>query len=322
MRHIPLLPVLVAALWMSGPAGARPLAISLPPKQDKVPASMLGNRAGGEENGSLFLAYCLDQLTRGQVTKAEEACGRALDLNPQDADARKLRGYAYLLEHRFERAADDFRAALRLHPRDDENLGGYGQSLSGLGQYAGAAAQFRKALAVSPRKAAYWNGLCWARAGAGRHLDNALAACNRALAIEPGTPSPLNSRGLVYLRMKRFDSAVADYTASLRARPQQASAWFGRGLARLSAGEVTGATDIVEARRRDAAIDGMFIAMGILPARCDRPGSANCPSGFPPARQKAPGAYLAASFGGGSSLEMAASAVRAVATHRAQLPAK
>ncbi len=319
MRPILLLPVLVAALWMASPAGAFPLAVSLPPKQDKFPAPLLEDRPAGEKTGSLFLAFCLDQLTRGQLARAQEACGRALDIDPQDADAHKLRGYVYLLEHRFERAADDFRAALRRQPRDDEDLAGYGQSLSGLGQYAAAVVQFRKALALSPQKAAYWNALCWARAGTGRQLDQALAACNRALTIEPGAPGPLNSRGLVYLRMKRFGPAVADYTVSLRARPQQASAWFGRGLARLSAGEVAGATDIVNARRRDAAVDGMFIAMGILPARCDRPGG--CPPGFPPVGQKRPSAYMAASFDDGSGQEIAASVVKAVAKRRAPLPA-
>ena len=249
MRNFRLLPMLIAALWMSDPAAARPTAVSLPPKQDKLPAPLLGDRLGSENSGNLFVAFCLDQLTRGNLARAEEACGRALDVNPRDADAYKLRGYAYLLEHRFERAATDFQAALRLKPSDDNDLAGYGQSLSGLGQYAAAAAQFRKALAVSPQKAAYWNGLCWAQAGSGRQLGRALTACNRALAIEPGAPGALNSRGLVYLRMKRFNAAIADYSVSLRAHPEQASAWFGRGLARLSVGETAGTADIATSGR-------------------------------------------------------------------------
>lgn len=322
MKTFRLLPLLAAALWMSGPAVARPTAISLPPRQDKVPAPLLGDLPGGEKTGTLFLAFCLDQLNRGNLARAEEACGQALDFNPRDGDAYKLRGYAYLLEHRFERAAADFRAALRLKPSDGEDLAGYGQSLSGLGQYGAAVMQFRKALAVSPLKAAYWNGLCWAQAGSGRQLGRALTACNRALAIEPGAPGALNSRGLVHLRMKHFHVAIADYSVSLRARPQQASAWFGRGLARLSAGEMAGATDIADARRRDVAIDGMFITMGVLPARCDRPGRPKCPPGFPPAAQKRPGAYMAVSYAYDPSRELAAGFLKDAAEPRAQLPAK
>ena len=322
MRNFLLLPMMAVALWMSGPAAARPVPVSLPPKQDKLPAPLLGDRLGSEKSGNLFLAFCLDQLTRGNLARAEEACGQALDVNPQDADAYKLRGYAYLLEHRFERAAADFRAALRLKPADDNDLAGYGQSLSGLGQYTAAAGQFRKALAVSPQKAAYWNGLCWAQAGSGRQLGKALTACNRALAIEPGAPGILNSRGLVYLRMKRFNASSSDYSISLRARPEQASAWFGRGLARLSAGEIAGATDIADARRRDSAIDSMFIAMGVLPARCDWPGIPKCPPGFPPNVQKAPGAFMTVSYAYDSGHELAADVLHDVAEHRRLPPAR
>jgi len=320
MRNVRLLPMMAVALWLSGPAAARPIAVSLPPKQDKLPAPLLGDRLGSEKPGNLFLVFCLDQLTRGNLARAEEACGHALDVNQQDADAYKLRGYAYLLEHRFERAASDFQEALRLKPSDDNDLAGYGQSLSGLGQYAAAAAQFRKALAVAPRKAAYWNGLCWAQAGSGRQLGQALTACNRALAIEPGAPAALNSRGLVYLRMKRFNAAIADYSVSLRARPQQASAWFGRGLARLSAGEIAGAADIADARRRDNAIDGMFITMGILPVRCGWLGSPKCPPGFPPNVQKAPGAFMTVSYDPDHAL--AADVLKDVAEHGRLPPAR
>jgi len=322
MRNFRLLPMLAAALWMSGPAAARPTAVSLPPKQDKMPAPLLGNRSGGEKSGNLFLAFCLYQLTRGNLTPAEEACGHALEVNPRDSDAYKLRGYAYLLEHRFERAATDFRAALRLKPSDDNDLAGYGQSLSGLGQYPAAAAQFRKALAVSPQKAAYWNGLCWAQAGSGRQLGQALTACNRALAIEPGAPGALNSRGLVYLRMKRFTAAIADYSISLHVRPEQASAWFGRGLARLSAGETAGAADIADARRRDSAIDSMFIMMGVLPARCDLLGELKCPPGFPPNLQKTPGAFMTVPYTYDPGDALAEDILKGVAEHRPPLPAR
>jgi tetratricopeptide (TPR) repeat protein len=322
MRNFQLLPMLFAALWMSSPVAARPTAVSLPPKQDKAPTPLLGDRQQGEKTGTLFLAFCLDQLTRGNLARAEEACGQALNFNPHDADAYKLRGYAYLLEHRFERAMSDFRAALRLKPSDDEDLAGYSQSLSGLGQYAAAAAQFRKALAVSPQKAAYWNGLCWAQAASGRQLSQALTACNRALAIEPGAPGALNSRGLVYLRMKRFSFAIADYSVSLRARPQQASAWFGRGLARLSAAEIAGAEDITDARRRDNAIDTMFIAMGVLPARCDQPGKSKCPPGFPPIVEKALGAYMAVSYQYDPGQELAAGVLKDAAELHARIPAR
>src|SRR6185369_103665 len=99
---------------------------------------------------------------------------------------------------------------------------------------------------LAPNKAPYWSALCWARAGTGRQLNLALAECDRSLALQPGTAAALNSRGLVNLRLKKFDASIKDYNAALAAGPLQASARFGRGLARLSVHMIAlGAQDIL-----------------------------------------------------------------------------
>jgi tetratricopeptide (TPR) repeat protein len=43
----------------------------------------------------------------------------------------------------------------------------------------------------------------------------------------------LDSRGLTYLKMGQFDSAIEDYSSALRIEPKMASALYGHGLARL-----------------------------------------------------------------------------------------
>jgi len=275
-------------------ATAQPLTASLHPRRDRLPAPRLEDRAAKPGPGTFPLLDCLNSLVRGDTVRAEKSCSAALALNDREHDAYKLRGYAYLTEHRFERAGADFKAALQLKPNDDQDRAGYAQSLSGQGRFHEAVVQYRMALDLAPAKAPYWNGLCWARAGTGQHLGQALRECNQALSLQAGAPGALNSRGLVYLRLKQFDRSIADYTASLKAGPLQASAWFGRGLARLHAGEnVKAKADIAEARRLDAKIDTLFVILGILPAQCFQ-ASIACPRGFP----KGPGvpgsAYLVA----------------------------
>ena len=235
-----------------------------------------------------FLLSCLNALTDGRPGKAEQLCGKALDLDPRSSTGYKLRGYAYLIEQRFERAAEDFRAALRFRPDDAESHAGYGRSLNGLGQFGLAVAEFSRAVSLSPASAAYHNGLCWARVGTGRNLQTALKDCNQALMLAPGTPGPLNSRGLAHLRLGRLKEAIADYDASLTAKDSQPSARFGRGLARLRLRQTArGILDIAEARRMDPQIDELFIGLGILRRECttaDRSGDRegpNCPPGFP-----------------------------------------
>lgn len=275
--------VLFLVLLAGSAATAQPLTIATPPRAKSAPAPQLADPAPKAPSLKLPLLACLNGLLRGDTSQGIKFCSMALDLNPKEHDAYKLRGYAYLTEHRFELAGTDFRAALKLRPRDHEDLAGFAQSLSGQGLFSQAVAQYRLAVGLAPNKAPYWNGLCWARAGTGRQLKQALSECNHALALQPGAAATLNSRGLIHLRMKQFSRALAEYDAALAAGPRQASARFGRGLAQLQLGrERQGAADIIEARRLDPGIDGLFRLMGVLPPGCaPGPGHTSCPSGFP-----------------------------------------
>jgi Flp pilus assembly protein TadD len=296
-----------AAIWfiMTAAVAAQPTAASMHPGEKFQSSPSLGAQ-DAQKVGSLFLAMCMNHFVHGELTWAEQSCRQAIEANPREVDAYKLRGYVYLLGHRFEQAAQDFRVALRLRPADSQEIAGYGQSMSGMGKFSDAAGQFRKALSMSPRYAAYWNGLCWALAGEGRQLDKALDACNEALSLVPGAAGTLNSRAMVYLLTRRYPLAVADYTASLAVQPDQASAWFGRGLARLNLRDVEGASDISEARHRDPEVDGLFVQMKALAAHCVQSGKSDCPSGFPPKPEARPGAYQVALLHADPDQELAA----------------
>ena len=278
-RLIRLLP---AVLFAAGAAAAAPLPVSQVPESKPRSTPLLDDHSGPNGYSDPFLWTCLGDLARGRIGEGEQACSTAIQFDPKDGDAYELRGYAYLIEHRFERAEADFQAALKLRPDNPEDLAGYGQSLSGLGRFNEAVIQFDKAVAQEPNDAAYRNALCWAVAGTGKNLDRALDECNRAIALAPGKAAPLNSRGLVELRMGRYQPAIADYTQSVAANVYQPSAYFGRGLARLATGQKeAGATDIRTARNGDADIDGMFVMLGVLNRECAAGVTAKCPAGFP-----------------------------------------
>jgi tetratricopeptide (TPR) repeat protein len=69
-------------------------------------------------------------------------------------------------------------------------------------------------------------------------LDRAIvgelrAALNEALRLKPDVAATLDSRGLTYLKMGQWDSAIDDYSSALRFDPKLASSLYGRGLAKL-----------------------------------------------------------------------------------------
>jgi tetratricopeptide (TPR) repeat protein len=70
-------------------------------------------------------------------------------------------------------------------------------------------------------------------------LEQALADCNESLRLKD-EPYTLDSRGLVYLKLGRFDSAMADYNAVLNAIPNFPGSLFGRGIAKRRKGDAAG----------------------------------------------------------------------------------
>lgn len=288
--------LVVAAPLSAAVAAEEPLAAQ-PDSQD-----------GDDVIELIYVLTCLQALTAGQTKVAEENCSEAISINPRDPDAYKLRGYAFLVDHLYPRAEMDFRAGLALRAKDHDMLAGLGQSLSGQGRFAEAITQLSQAARLAPGKAAYWNALCWARAGDGRRLDAALKDCDRALKLAPGAASPLNSRGLVKLKSRQFQAARADYDASLQARPSQSSARFGRGLARLWLADNGGVADIAMARQADPEIDDLFIRIGVLPADCGHPDKVSCPPAFPARPMQPSGDHLqtvSLVFGDGQDLFLA-----------------
>jgi tetratricopeptide (TPR) repeat protein len=73
--------------------------------------------------------------------------------------------------------------------------------------YTGAETAFREALARDPLHAPSLNYLGYMLAERGDRLDEAVALVERALTIDPGNGSYLDSLGWAYLQQKRFDKA-------------------------------------------------------------------------------------------------------------------
>jgi tetratricopeptide (TPR) repeat protein len=71
-------------------------------------------------------------------------------------------------------------------------------------------------------------------------LPAALADCNESLRLHPGEANIFNTRGLVQLKLGAFDRAIADYGTVIEKRQKDANSLYGRGLAKLKAGDKAG----------------------------------------------------------------------------------
>jgi tetratricopeptide (TPR) repeat protein/predicted aspartyl protease len=179
-------------------------------------------------------------LRTGRTALGAADLNRAVELDPGNVLARIQRARLRASIAERDAALADLDAAARALVGPLNERIAIGQIYTGLAAYDRAVAQYDLWLAAHPEdahRAEALNGRCWARALWGRELDKALADCNAALKLRKADPQMLDSRGLVHLRLKQYDAAIADYDEALRAAPKLAWSLYGRGLARRATGK-------------------------------------------------------------------------------------
>lgn len=162
-----------------------------------------------------------------------------------------------------------------LQPRIDEEgenqpdlLAAKGAALGHARDAAGALAALDAAIAKRPGNAGFLNGRCWIKGTLDVQLDTALKDCTRAIELGSGgaAAAALDSRALVYFRMRRFEEALADINAALEQRPAAANSLFLRGLILRRTGDAkAGDAALAEAELLFPQVDEDFARYGIKP---------------------------------------------------------
>ncbi len=190
---------------------------------------------------------------------------QALKLKPDFVDALMTRAAVHLHEHSPALALPDFEAARKL---DRMRIPDIGAIYTDYDLYPEAVTAFDAWLADLPKGqngAEGYNGRCWARALWNHDLDKALADCNQALKLAPGTFAYLDSRGLANLRLAHYDDAIRDYDAALRQQPKYAWTLYCRGVAKTKAGRAAeGAADMKAAAAIEPEVVAQVKGFGII----------------------------------------------------------
>ena len=206
--------------------------------------------------------------------RAIAGCTALLDagrLSPADgAIVRTNRGNHLTDDGRLDAAMTDYEAALQLDPDYAMAYWGRAGVHERRGDFARAAADSREAVRREPQNPTLLNSLCWQLGLANEALDEARAACDSALALQPDDPDTLDSRGLVGLKQRRFAEAWADYDAAVRHggedHANRASFLYGRGISALRLGRTAeGQRDLADAAQRDANIAATYARHGVRP---------------------------------------------------------
>jgi tetratricopeptide (TPR) repeat protein len=158
-------------------------------------------------------------LDRKQYDDAAKNFTTALRIRPDYAEAYNALGTLYEQRMQFRDAATNYKKAIELNPRFAlaySNLANV--TLSEFCDADAALAYVQKAIELAPQLAGAHNNLAMILQYQGRS-EEALAACERALALKPGAPSTLWIRGFAQLMLGRLEAGWRDYEARKQLLP-------------------------------------------------------------------------------------------------------
>ncbi|MFN7218550.1 tetratricopeptide repeat protein [Microcystis sp.] len=189
---------------------------------------------------------------------------KAIELNPNHANAYNNRGNLYKDLQKYDLALADYDKAIEINPNFAilyYNRGGlyYNQQ-----KYELALSDINKAIELNPNYAeAYYN-----RGNIYYDLQKyelALSDINKAIELNPNYAEAYNNRGLLYTDLQKYDLALSDYSKAIDINPNLAEAYVNRGvLYRLQEKYDLALSDYSKAIEINRNLAGTYYNRGVL----------------------------------------------------------
>ena len=149
-------------------------------------------------------------LSRDDFARALPYFEKAVDIDPNYAEAWYQAGFCYGMLGRHNEALKASRRAAQIRPDWAETYLNIGASSFALAQYKDAVDAYRQVTKLddSNADAQYALGLSLGKLG---RTDEEILAYKRALAIKPNAPNTIEQIGLAYFKQKRYADSVAAF---------------------------------------------------------------------------------------------------------------
>ena len=180
-----------------------------------------------------FVAYNnrgVTYVVKGDHDQAIQDYGKAIALNPDNAEPYCNRGIAYRKKGDHDQAIQDFDKAIALKPDDAEAYNNRGVTYGEKGDHDQAIQDYDKAIDLNPDDAgAYYNrGVTYGEKG---DLDRAIQDFDKAIDLKPDYAEAYNNRGVAYRKKDEHARAIQDYDKAVALKPDAAEAYSNRGIA-------------------------------------------------------------------------------------------
>ncbi len=236
---------------------------------DLLKPEIARRKAAKGPGGEIAMLLGSQGLALQQLRRFDEAIAvfsEAIELAPEEPVRHVLliQGYSAANKHKEALAAAE--KARAKFPQDTTVLYQLGAALDHAGRDAESEKMFRDVIARDPLDAGALNYLGYMLAEHGRSLDEAASLIQRALKIEPGNPSYLDSLGWAYVQQGKLDLADAPLTSAAEQLPKNSVIQDHLGDLRLKQGRHA---DAIAAWQRALAGDGDSIERAKVQKKID-----------------------------------------------------
>jgi predicted O-linked N-acetylglucosamine transferase (SPINDLY family) len=176
----------------------------------------------------------------GQPTLAIEFIGKALALDPDNAEFHTNLGNTLYELKRYEAAIASYDAALALNPNFAGGFYNRAMALYDLSRFEAAVASFDQAIALNPDHARAHNQRGNALHDL-RRFEAALASYAKAISLQPNYADAHNGQGNALLELEQYEAALAGFERAIALQPGYADAHNNRGNALFELGQVEAA---------------------------------------------------------------------------------
>ncbi len=172
------------------------------------------------------ILYMYFDARESNLKQADSASRKALQLDPDLAEAHAARGLSYSLSKQYAEAAGEFETAMKLDPKLYEAPYFYGRAYLAQGKWFEAAPLFEKAAGLRPEDYQALSFLASAFAGQGRIHEatrasrRAVAAIEKWLDVNPDDARALNLGATIWSNLGETEKALEFAKRSLAIDPE------------------------------------------------------------------------------------------------------
>ena len=178
----------------------------------------------------------------GDISKAVTQYEKAIQIDPNVADAHNNLGYLFFKQGKADEAVQCFRRALALNPNYVDAINNLGNALFKQGKTNEAIQSFRRALALNPDLADAHNNLGNVLFKQGE-TDKAIQLFRRALALNPDLADAHNNLGNAFFKLGKIEDAFQSFYRALALNPDHIEAHNNLANMLMQNGEIQGSID-------------------------------------------------------------------------------